>query len=70
MQELLLGAFQKLVDRNLLYYKQFGVDTVAFTGSVAAIFRAELAQVLERSGFTTGTVVQYPIEGLIEYYSK
>jgi glucosamine kinase len=70
IQQLLHEGFQKLVNRNLMYYKQWGIESIAFTGSVAALFREELEQVLLLNGLTIDDVIRYPIDGLLNFYKN
>jgi hypothetical protein len=39
-------------------------------GSIAELLKEEFAQVASRNGYQVGNVVQKPIEGLIEYFTK
>ncbi|MBO7337534.1 MAG: ATPase [Paludibacteraceae bacterium] len=59
-------SFRNFFVRNV---SQYDGKTVHFVGSIAHVFRKQLAKAAHDCGFTIGTIVQDPIEGLIEYHT-
>jgi len=41
---------------------------LSFAGSIAHFFKEQLTEVVEAEGYTMGTILRSPIEGLIEYH--
>jgi N-acetylglucosamine kinase-like BadF-type ATPase len=46
------------------------LSTVHFVGSIAHYYRAELSEAATRCGYTIGTILQSPLEGLIAYHQN
>ena len=67
-REIIYDALENFVDlRVACYPKTFGHEVYA-AGGVAAAFRAELAEVLERRGYRLAQVAQSPAKHLINHY--
>jgi len=62
-----LDAFYR---RNIARLEPEAGEPVAFVGSVAFHLKAILAEVAMQHGFTLGTVVQSPIDGLCAYHAE
>ena len=61
--------FRCFIRRNVLPYGRKDLPLNA-VGSIAWYYRDQLAEAAEAEGFTLGTVVQSPMEGLISYHQS
>lgn len=66
IDNLLVMSFRAFFIRNV---SQYGGTSASFVGSVAHVFRKQLTQAAHDCGFTIGTIVQDPMEGLITYHT-
>lgn len=63
-------GFQSFFDRNLLKYTGYILFNLAFTGSIAYVFRDILKEVAQKNGFNNITIIRSPIDRLIKYYAS
>ncbi len=70
VKRLIVNAFDAFLHKNVLLY--YGVQQlpIHFTGSIATHFSWELTEVIEKNGLQMGRIVQYPMDGLLEFYKK
>ncbi len=68
VKEMIHEGFMAFVNKNLLGYKNVQNLPIHFTGSVAHYFKEELGEVIKKSGLHIGNIVQYPMDGLRQYY--
>ena len=73
----LLDCFEQFFRRNIipltaqlstLTPPPSALSTVNFVGSIAYYYRYELGEVATRCGYTVGTTLQSPLEGLVQYH--
>lgn len=62
------SEFNAFFVRNIKHYGQKGA--INFTGSIAHYYRPILEEAARRNGFTVGTVLKAPMEGLIAYHKQ
>ncbi|NLV53700.1 MAG: ATPase [Bacteroidales bacterium] len=74
---LLMDCFQQFFRRNIVPITNdlassgtFTSKTVHFVGSIALHYRTEITQAAKDYGFNVGTILQSPLEGLIQYHRK
>lgn len=67
IHSLLVDCFSQFFIRNIQHYNQTD-KTVHFVGSIAQHYTAELTEAATSLGYTVGTVLQVPIEGLIRFH--
>lgn len=65
IRNLIKEEFKNFFDKNLIHYDASYMENLRFTGSVAWHFKEELQEI---STYPL-TVVQYPMEALIDYHS-
>jgi glucosamine kinase len=63
-------CFQLYFDHQISFYQNHEYKVMYMVGSIAELLKEEFAQVASRNGYQVGNVVQKPIEGLIEYFTK
>lgn len=68
LEEMVMGAMDEFIRRNILQYEYADSLPVSFTGSVAYVFRKQLECQLQKYGCFLGQLLQTPIEGLIEFH--
>ncbi len=62
-------AFSAFVEKHILPY-QLPLPKIGFCGSIAYYFQDELQAVLQHYHLTVDTIVQNPIDKLVEYHTK
>ncbi len=62
------SEFNAFFVRNIKHYGQKG--TVNFVGSIAHYYRHMLEEAAARNGFTVGTVLKVPMDGLIAFHKE
>lgn len=62
------SEFNAFFVRNIKHYGQQG--EVNFVGSIAHYYRPVLEEAAHRNGFSVGTVLKAPMEGLISYHKQ
>lgn len=74
---LVADNFHSFFHRNLVQYRPWLEDHITgqvpvagFVGGIASQFREILAEVTESEGFSMGTVMKSPIDGLIQYHNR
>ncbi|MPM59354.1 hypothetical protein SDC9_106194 [bioreactor metagenome] len=69
IHDLVYNAFADFFRKNVMQY-DYRNYKVSFAGSVAYHFKDILMEVASGFEIEVGTIVQSPMEGLINYYSK
>lgn len=69
VHDLVLRSFKAFFTRNISHYDGLCAPVVNFIGSIAHYYRAVLAEAAEACGYTVGTVLKSPMEGLIRFHS-
>lgn len=69
IHDLVYNAFSDFFKKNVMQY-DYKNYRVSFTGSVAYHFKDVLIEVANDLGIDIGMIVQSPMEGLINFYSK
>jgi len=67
--ELVLGSFKAFFRRNVSHYAGMCPPVVNFIGSIAYYYRDVLAEAAAECGYSIGTVLKSPMEGLIKFHS-
>ena len=70
IRELVRQNFEDFLKAQVFKYSGFQELEVSFVGSVAYYFRDILSEVLDDNNVKTGRILQKPMDGLIEYYSR
>lgn len=65
VRQLVIGNFRDFFRKNILPYRRPDLP-VGFVGSIAWHYQRELREAAAAEGFTVGTVLQSPIEGLVK----
>lgn len=68
IHDFIIDCFTQFFMRNINLYNCPELP-VNFVGSIAWFYQAELRETAEKLGFKTGTILQNPLEGLINYHS-
>lgn len=68
IHDLLIDEFRRFFCRNVAHYSRPDLP-VSFVGGVAHSFHDELTEAARLEGFIVGTVVQRPIEGIVQHLS-
>lgn len=67
IEAIILQEFERFFDRNILQYRNPN-KKIAFVGSVAYYFEAELRKVADKKTYTISKIMQSPMQGLLEYH--
>jgi N-acetylglucosamine kinase-like BadF-type ATPase len=67
--ELVLNAFKAFLTRNVMQY-DYENNKAHFIGSIAFHYKEVLTAAAREVGVETGTIVQSPMEGLLDYYNS
>jgi hypothetical protein len=67
VREMVIGNFDDFFQKNITPYNRRDLP-VNFVGSIAWHYQSELQVSAARQGFTLGTVLQSPIEGLLRFH--
>ncbi len=70
ISDLVESSFDEFISRNVIQYRDYKSNKVFFTGSVAYYFRNSLEKVIQKWNLDLGTIIQSPMEGLIDYHLK
>ncbi len=76
IHDFLLDCFGQFFRRNIIPLTSNhnliapSLSTVHFIGSIAHYYRAELSEAATCCGYSVGTILQSPLEGLIEYHQN
>lgn len=65
---LVLNSFKAFLKRNVMQYENYRDNHVHFIGSVAFYYKEILEEAARETGIRLGTVLQSPMEGLIQYH--
>ena len=69
MRQLVIDTFVDFFRFNIAPYQRPDLP-VSFVGSIAYFFESELREAAESQGFTLGTILRSPIEGLICFHNN
>lgn len=69
VHDLVLGSFKAFFRRNISHYAGRCAPEVNFIGSIAYYYRDVLAEAARECGYSVGTVLKSPMEGLIKFHS-
>jgi N-acetylmuramic acid 6-phosphate etherase len=70
IRDIVSGAFEAFIDKNISKYSDFSTMDIGFAGSVAFHFREILEEVLQKHGLNCGQIIATPIEGLVDFHKK
>ena len=68
VHQLLVNAFKSFIRRNVMQY-DYNKHTMNCIGSIADIYRNEVAEAAQILGVTLGQIKKSPMEGLVTYHS-
>lgn len=66
---LVLNSFKAFLKRNVMQYDNYHGNKVHFIGSVAYYYKEILKEAALEMGVQLGTIIQSPMEGLIQYHA-
>lgn len=69
VHDLVFGSFSAFFRRNISHYDGKCAPVVHFIGSIAYYYREVLAEAAAACGYTVGTVLKSPMEGLIKFHA-
>lgn len=69
VHDLVLGSFKAFFRRNISHYAGRCAPETNFIGSIAYYYRDVLAEAARECGYSVGTVLKSPMEGLIKFHS-
>ena len=69
LSQLVVDNFRQFFRRNIVPYQRPDLP-VHFVGSMADSYPKQLAEAANAEGFTVGTVMKSPMEGLVTYHKK
>ena len=67
LRKLVTDNFRSFFQRNLVQYHRSDLPVHA-VGSIAFYFERELKEAAEQEGFTIGTILRAPMDGLVNYH--
>ncbi len=70
VRELVKKNFRDFLSVQIKKYSQYKRKEISFTGSVAWYFRDILTEVMQDEKLHAGTILQQPMDGLIEFHSR
>jgi N-acetylglucosamine kinase-like BadF-type ATPase len=68
LNSMVRDSFTEFFNRNVKQYPEARELPVHFTGGVAFHFSGILKETARQLGYTTGTITESPVDGLIEYH--
>ena len=68
--QLIENSFDEFIRRNIFSYSGFREQPVSFVGSVAFYFQEQLKNVMKKNQLQIKTVLQEPMNGLIQYHTE
>ena len=68
VHQLLVNAFKSFIRRNVMQY-DYNTYAMHCIGSIADVYRNEVAEAAQILGVTLGRIMKSPMEGLVEYHS-
>lgn len=68
VNELAKNCFREFFDYNIVKYENYKAVKLAFTGSISYYYKDLLQEVASEYGLNVDTVLQSPMEGLLEYH--
>ena len=68
VHQLLVNAFKSFIRRNVMQY-DYNTHAMNCIGSIADVYRNEVAEAAQILGVTLGRIMKSPMEGLVEYHS-
>ena len=68
VREIVIQNFDDFFQKNIVPYNRRDLP-VSFVGSIAWHYQSELQESASRQGFTLGTILKSPIEGLLRFHS-
>ena len=69
IHDMVLSSFKAFFRRNISHYAGRCAPEVNFIGSIAYYYRDVLAEAARECGYSVGTVLKSPMEGLIKFHS-
>jgi len=69
VSQLVVDNFRSFFRRNVVQYQRPELP-VGFVGSVAYYYQRQLQEAAAVEGFTVGSILKSPIEGLVQYHSS
>lgn len=63
-------GFQQFINNYIMQFELATKVPVSFVGSIAFYLKEELVKVLERNDIVVGTILQKPIDGLVEFHKQ
>ena len=69
VSQLVVDNFRSFFRRNVVQYQRPELS-VGFVGSVAYYYQRQLQEAAAVEGFTVGSILKSPIEGLVQYHSS
>ena len=67
LRVMVIGNFRTFFQHNLVQYQRRDLPVHA-VGSIAYYYQEELKEAAQQEGFTLGTILSAPMEGLINYH--
>lgn len=67
---LIKESFRSFLRRNVKQYDGWETLPIGFNGSIAAIYRKPLKEVLKEEGMNLGRIIQAPMKALEDYYKS
>lgn len=67
---LIKESFRSFLRRNVMQYDGWDTLPIGFNGSIAAIYRKPLQEVLNEEGMHLGRIIQVPMQALEEYHKS
>ncbi|MFA6152649.1 MAG: N-acetylglucosamine kinase [Chitinophagaceae bacterium] len=68
VENIIEDSFNEFFHQHLLKYRQSWKSPIYFTGSIAYVFSDVLETMCSQYEFELGSIIQNPMEGLIEYH--
>jgi glucosamine kinase len=68
IKELVTGSFKAFFEEQVSKYDNYKEVNVSFVGSIAWFYKDILLETAEKEGIKVGTILQSPLDGLVEYH--
>jgi N-acetylglucosamine kinase-like BadF-type ATPase len=70
LQNIIKDCFRDFLREQVAQFDEAKYFPLGFVGSIASVFHQELTSVVQEFGYTTGKIIQNPINGLAEFYQR
>lgn len=70
MQQIVKNSFTELYNNHLVRYPECKTGPIGVVGSIGKVFAPQLNAVLNQCSILVANIIQYPIDGLVDFHSQ